>query len=83
MGASAELNAPRSPAAALPGNHTADTVATAMIDAMRELPELCAAPPWDRGSEMAQWRRSPTLAAPVYFCTRLALARGARDTTGS
>jgi IS30 family transposase len=54
----------------LPGNHTADTVATAMIDAMRELPEhLCRSITWDRGSEMAQWRRIHLqLAAPVYFC---------------
>jgi IS30 family transposase len=54
----------------LPGNHTADTVATAMIDAMRELPEhLRRSITWDRGSEMAQWRRIHLeLAAPVYFC---------------
>ena len=54
----------------LPGNHTADTVATAMIDAMRELPQhLRRSITWDRGSEMAQWRRIHLqLAAPVYFC---------------
>ena len=54
----------------LPGNHTADTVASAMIDAMRELPEhLRRSITWDRGSEMAQWRRIHLeLAAPVYFC---------------
>ena len=54
----------------LPGNHTADTVATAMIDAMRELPEhLRRSITWDRGSEMAQWQRIHLqLAAPVYFC---------------
>jgi len=54
----------------LPGNHTADTVATAMIEAMRELPEhLRRTITWDRGSEMAQWRRIHLqLAAPVYFC---------------
>jgi transposase, IS30 family len=54
----------------LPGNHTADTVATAMIEAMRELPEhLRRTITWDRGSEMAQWRRIHLqLDAPVYFC---------------
>ena len=54
----------------LPGNHTADTVATAMIEAMRELPEhLRRSITWDRGSEMAQWRRIHLqLAAPAYFC---------------
>jgi IS30 family transposase len=54
----------------LPGNHTADTVATAMIDAMGELPEhLRRSITWDRGSEMAHWRRIHLqLAAPVYFC---------------
>jgi transposase, IS30 family len=54
----------------LPGDHTANTVATAMIDAMIELPEhLRRSITWDRGSEMAQWQRIHLeLAAPVYFC---------------
>jgi transposase, IS30 family len=54
----------------LPDSHTADTVATAMIEAMRELPEhLRRSITWDRGSEMAHWRRIHLqLAAPVYFC---------------
>ena len=54
----------------LPDNHTAEAVATAMIEAMRELPEhLRRSITWDRGSEMAQWRRIHLqLAAPVYFC---------------
>ena len=54
----------------LPDNHTANTVAAAMIDSMRELPEhLRRSITWDRGSEMAQWRRIHLqLGAPVYFC---------------
>jgi IS30 family transposase len=54
----------------LPGDHTAETVATAMIAAMRELPEhLRRSITWDRGSEMAQWRTIHLeLQAPVYFC---------------
>jgi len=54
----------------LPGDHTAKTVATAMIEAMRELPEhLRRSITWDRGSEMANWRDIHLqLGAPVYFC---------------
>ncbi len=54
----------------LPENHTAETTATAMIAAMRELPEhLRRSITWDRGSEMAQWRTIHLkLQAPVYFC---------------
>jgi IS30 family transposase len=54
----------------LPENHTAETVATAMIDTMRELPEhLRRSITWDRGSEMANWRDIQLqLGAPVYFC---------------
>ena len=54
----------------LPGDHTADTVAAAMIDVMGELPEhLRRSITWDRGSEMANWRQIQLqLAAPVYFC---------------
>jgi transposase, IS30 family len=54
----------------LPDDHTAETVATAMIAAMRELPEhLRRSITWDRGSEMAQWRTIHLeLQAPVYFC---------------
>jgi IS30 family transposase len=41
----------------LPSDHTAETVATAMIETMRELPEhLRHSITWDRGSEMANWR---------------------------
>jgi IS30 family transposase len=54
----------------LPGDHTAATVATAMIEAMGQLPEhLRRSITWDRGSEMANWRQIQLqLAAPVYFC---------------
>lgn len=54
----------------LPGDHTAETVADAMIDAMRELPEhLRRSITWDRGSEMASWKQIHLeLHAPVYFC---------------
>jgi IS30 family transposase len=54
----------------LPGDHTADTVATAMIAAMKDLPEdLRRTITWDRGSELADYRRiTEELQAPVYFC---------------
>jgi IS30 family transposase len=54
----------------LPGDHTADSVATAMIEAMNELPaHLRRTITWDRGSEMASWQDiSLALQAPVYFC---------------
>jgi IS30 family transposase len=54
----------------LPTDHTADSVATAMIEAMNELPaHLRRTVTWDRGSEMAAWQDiSLQLQAPVYFC---------------
>ena len=54
----------------LPTNHSAHAVATAMIEAMSELPEhLRRSITWDRGSEMAHWRDIQLqLRAPVYFC---------------
>ena len=54
----------------LPDDHTADSVATAMIEAMSELPaHLRRTITWDRGSEMATWHDiSLQLRAPVYFC---------------
>lgn len=54
----------------LPTDHTADSVATAMIEAMSELPaHLRRTITWDRGSEMANWRDIKLqLQAPVYFC---------------
>jgi transposase, IS30 family len=54
----------------LPGDHTAQTVATAMIAAMSQLPEhLRRSITWDRGSEMAGWKVIHLeLKTPVYFC---------------
>jgi IS30 family transposase len=54
----------------LPEDHTAESVATAMITAMSELPaHLRRTITWDRGSEMANWRDIELkLQAPVYFC---------------
>jgi IS30 family transposase len=54
----------------LPHDHTAATVAAAMIEAMGELPEhLRRSITWDRGSEMADWQRIKLqLKAPVFFC---------------
>ena len=54
----------------LPDDHTAATVATAMIAAMNQLPEhLRRSITWDRGSEMANWREIHLqLGTPVYFC---------------
>jgi IS30 family transposase len=54
----------------LPGDHTAETVAAAMIEAMAELPEhLRRSITWDRGSEMANWEHIHLeLGAPVFFC---------------
>jgi transposase, IS30 family len=54
----------------LPGDHTAETVAAAMIEAMAELPDhLRRSITWDRGSEMADWEHIQLqLKAPVFFC---------------
>ncbi len=54
----------------LPTDHTAETVAAAMIAAMGELPEhLRRSITWDRGSEMANWRHIQLqLKSPVFFC---------------
>ena len=54
----------------LPEDHCADSVATAMIAAMNQLPaHLRRTITWDRGSEMAAWQDiSLQLQAPVYFC---------------
>ncbi|TPG34880.1 IS30 family transposase [Mycolicibacterium hodleri] len=54
----------------LPTDHTAESVASAMIAAMSELPaHLRRTITWDRGSEMANWREVKLqLQAPVYFC---------------
>nr|WP_244604204.1 IS30 family transposase [Mycobacterium attenuatum] len=54
----------------LPADHTAESVATAMIEAMSELPaHVRRTITWDRGSEMARWRDGELpLQAPVCFC---------------
>ena len=54
----------------LSAERSAQAVAAAMIEAMRELPEhLRRSITWDRGSEMAHWRDIHLqLGAPVYFC---------------
>ncbi|MCZ0732571.1 IS30 family transposase [Mycolicibacterium iranicum] len=54
----------------LPADHTAASVAAAMIEAMAELPEhLRRSITWDRGSEMAQWQDIQLqLNTPVFFC---------------
>jgi IS30 family transposase len=54
----------------LPDNHTAESVAAAMIAEMSELPaHLRRSITWDRGSEMAGWTDiALELQAPVYFC---------------
>ncbi len=54
----------------LPGDHSADTVATSMITAMRQLPtHLRRSITWDRGTELADYRRiTSELNTPVYFC---------------
>jgi IS30 family transposase len=54
----------------LPAGHGSQAVATAMIEAMRELPDhLRRSITWDRGSELAKWRQIHLeLDAPVYFC---------------
>ena len=54
----------------LPVDHTAESVAAAMIEAMGRLPEhLRRTITWDRGSEMAHWHDIHLkLHAPVFFC---------------
>ena len=54
----------------LPGDHTAETVAEAMLTAMGDLPaHLRRSITWDRGVEMANYDRIMLeLQAPVYFC---------------
>jgi IS30 family transposase len=54
----------------LPDNHTAESVAAAMIEAMAELPDhLRRSITWDRGSEMAKWKDIELqLKSPVFFC---------------
>lgn len=68
----------------LPGRHTADEVATAMIREMSTLPEhLRRSITWDRGSEMAHYERIRlALGAPVYFADpRAPWQRGSNENT--
>jgi len=54
----------------LPGNHTADTVADAMINKMCELPEqLRRSLTWDQGIEMARHTKiTNATGLDIYFC---------------
>lgn len=54
----------------LPDRHDAESVATAMIAAMKALPEhLRRSITWDRGSELADYEQIQlALEAPVFFC---------------
>ena len=54
----------------LPGAHTADEVATAMIREMGKLPaELLQSVTWDRGTELADYARIQTaLELKLFFC---------------
>jgi transposase, IS30 family len=54
----------------LPGDHTAETVAAAMIREMAQLPDhLRRSITWDRGSELAQYAKIQTaLETTLYFC---------------
>jgi transposase, IS30 family len=54
----------------LPGDHSADTVAAAMIREMGELPDhLRRSITWDRGTELAEYARIQTaLNTTLYFC---------------
>lgn len=54
----------------LPGRHTADEVAQAMVREMRRLPEhLRRSITWDRGSELAEYEHIQlALNAQLFFC---------------
>lgn len=54
----------------LPDRHDAESVATAMIAAMKDLPEhLRRSITWDRGTELADYEQIQlALEAPVFFC---------------
>ena len=54
----------------LPENHTADTVAAAMIRQMKDLPEhLRRSITWDRGTELAEYAQVQlALETTLYFC---------------
>lgn len=68
----------------LPADHTAESVAAAMIEAMAELPDhLRRSLTWDRGSEMAGWQDIQLqLKMPVFFCDpRSPWQRGTNENT--
>ena len=68
----------------LPADHTAESVAAAMIEAMAELPDhLRRSLTWDRGSEMANWEDIKlALQMPVFFCDpRSPWQRGTNENT--
>lgn len=68
----------------LPGRHTADEVADAMIREMSRLPEhLRRSITWDRGTEMADYARiQMDLKTPVFFCDpRSPWQRGSNENT--
>jgi IS30 family transposase len=54
----------------LPGNHTADTVQTAMVDTMSRLPEILRRTlTWDQGYEMANHAQiADATGLDIYFC---------------
>jgi transposase, IS30 family len=54
----------------LPGDHTAGTVADAMISAMGQIPQMLRRTlTWDRGSEMAEHLTiADALDLDIYFC---------------
>jgi IS30 family transposase len=54
----------------LPHDHTAETVATAMIAEMKDLPDhLRQSITWDRGTELARWRDiQVALDLQLFFC---------------
>ena len=64
----------------LPGDHTAHTVAAAMIREMGKLPDhLRRSITWDRGSELADYDQIQTRARDAGLLLRPALALAARD----
>jgi transposase, IS30 family len=68
----------------LPGRHDANSVAAAMIREMSRLPEhLRRSITWDRGVELAEYRRIQLeLATTVYFCDpRSPWQRGSNENT--
>lgn len=68
----------------LPGRHTADEVADAMIREMKHLPEhLRRSVTWDRGSELAEYERIQlALDTKLFFCDpRSPWQRGTNENT--